>query len=302
MPIIFEAPRDCDWRDEEIWHAVNPGLRHGYPDLEGLRALAREAEHRPADREAFRQFHLGIRLDHSADPFVDMTIYDLGADPLDLEALKGEPCWLAVDLGLTTDLTAVVAAWRMGEDGYQVAAWFFCPADNLRGRAERDGVPYPQWAEQGFIIPTEGNVTDYAAVAAHLRDFASEHDVREIAFDPAFAQAVMQPLQDEGLPVVTMRQGWVTMAPAIKELERAIVGKRFRHGGNPVLRWMFDNVAIHVDSAGNRTFHKGKSRDRIDGAVATAMAVSRAAMGDRSVSVFDVPPAEFDASLFLWKL
>lgn len=48
------------------------------------------------------------------------------------------------------------------------------------------------------------------------------------------------------------------------------------HGGHPVLRWCFDNVAVHTDSAGNRTMHKGKSTDRIDGAVASWMAVSRA--------------------------
>jgi phage terminase large subunit-like protein len=131
LPIIFEAPKDCDWRDESIWHAVNPGLKYGYPDLDGLRQLAHEAEVRPADRAAFMQFHLGIRLDYSSDPFVDMDVYDEGEEPVDLEALKGEPCWIAVDMGLTTDLTAVVAAWRDGDDGYAVAAWFFCPADNL---------------------------------------------------------------------------------------------------------------------------------------------------------------------------
>jgi phage terminase large subunit-like protein len=112
----------------------------------------------------------------------------------------------------------------------------------------------------------------------------------------------MAPLQEDGLPVATMRQGWLTMSPAIKELERSIVGKRFRHGGNPVLRWMFDNVAVHTDSAGNRTFHKGKSKDRIDGAVACAMAVSRASMGDCSTSIFDVPEDQFDASKFLWSV
>ena len=52
-----------------------------------------------------------------------------------------------------------------------------------------------------------------------------------------------------------------------------------RHGGHPVLKWCFENVAIHTDSTGNRTMHKGKSRDRIDGAVACWIAVSRAAVG-----------------------
>ncbi len=279
LPVLFQSPADCDWQDEELWHAVNPGLAQGFPDLEGMRQLAREARERPADREDFRQYNLNVWLDHSAAPFVDMSVYDEGDEPVDLDALEGEPCWIAVDMGLNTDLTAVVACWGDDEAGFDVAAWFFVPGDNLRARADRDKVPYPRWSEDGFIIPTPGNVTDYRAVEQHIRRLCERFDVREIAFDPAYAQAVMGPLAEDGFPVVTMRQGWVTMAPAIKELERAIVGRNFRHGGNPVLRWNFENIVVERDKAGNLSFHKGKSRDRIDGAVAAAMAVARASAG-----------------------
>lgn len=279
LPVIFMAEEDDDWRDEALWHAVNPGLALGYPDLDAFRDKARKAEHSPSDRDSLLQFNLNRWLDYSASPFVEMSVYDAGAKPVDLEALESEPCWIAVDMGLTTDLTAVVACWGNPDDGFDVAAWFFVPEDNLRGRADRDGVPYPRWAEEGFIIPTPGNVTDYRAVEQHIRRLCERFAVQEIAFDPAYAQAVMAPLGEDGFPVVTMRQGWVTMAPAIKELERAIVGRQFRHGGNPVLRWCFDNVVVETDKAGNRSFHKGKSRDRIDGAVAAAMAVARASAG-----------------------
>lgn len=287
LPVLFEASRDCDWLDEAVWRRVNPGLAHGYPDIAGLRQLALEGTRRIGDREAFRQLNLNIWLNQSTDPFVDMGVYDEGAEPVDLDALEGKPCFIAVDMGLTTDLTAVVACWRDGEDGFQVAAWFFVPADNLRGRAERDHVPYPVWAEQGFIIPTPGNVTDYRAVEAHIRDLCARFQVQEIAFDPAYAQAVMGPLTDDGFPTATMRQGWITMAPAIKELERAIISRNFRHGGNPVLRWCFDNVATETDKAGNKSFHKGRSRDRIDGAVAAAMAVARCAAGDNGGLIYE---------------
>ncbi|WP_429005462.1 terminase large subunit [Roseixanthobacter psychrophilus] len=280
LSVIFEAPRDCDWTDEAVWRSVLPGLDHGYPDLASLRQLAREARERPADREAFQQFFLGIRLDRSTSPFVDMGIYDANTGPVDLSALEGEPCWIGVDMSVTTDLTAVVACWRDGGDGYIVHPWFFCPRDNLRARAERDGVPYPRWAEGGFISATPGNVIDYRAVEALLRSLCDRFSVQEIAFDKAYAQPVMGPLNDDGLPVVTLQLGWVTQSPALNELERAIISRRFRHGGHPVLRWCFENVAIHTDPAGNRTMHKGKSRDRIDGAFAAWMAVSRAAAGE----------------------
>jgi phage terminase large subunit-like protein len=66
----------------------------------------------------------------------------------------------------------------------------------------------------------------------------------------------------------------------MNELERVILAGKLLHGGHPVLRWCFDNVAIHTDSAGNRTMHKGKSRDRIDGRRGYLDAVSRAAAAE----------------------
>lgn len=287
LPVLFEADRNCDWRDEAVWYRVNPGLIHGYPDIEGLRQLAREGERRPGDRESFRQLNLNIWLDHSTDPFVDMDVYDEGDSAVDLEMLRGGPCWLAADLSSNGDLTAVVAAWRDDDDGYIVHPWFFCPADNLRKRADLDNVPYPLWADEGLIIPTPGNVVDFRAVEDKIRELCDEFDVQEIAFDPHMARNILNNLLEDGYPAIEMRQGWVTMAPAIKELERAIVGRSFVHGGHPVLRWHFSNIACETDKAGNKAFHKGKSRDRIDGAQASAMAVGRASAGDSGRSIYD---------------
>jgi phage terminase large subunit-like protein len=286
LPILFETAADADWKDEAVWRAANPGLAHGYPDIAGLRQLAREASERPADREAFRQLHLNVWLGHSSDPFVEMSIYDQGATPIDFEELENLPCWLGVDLSSTSDLTAVVAAWRDGNDGYIVAPWFFCPEDNLDRRTQQSGYPYDRWADEGLIYPTPGNVVDIRAVEDHIRDLCGRFDVREIAFDPHYARITMANLVEDGFPAIEMRQGWVTMGPAIRELEKAIIAGRFQHGGNPVLRWNFDNIAIQDDGKGNRSFHKGKARDKIDGAVAAAMAVGRAALGEDNRSIY----------------
>ncbi|KAA3500806.1 terminase large subunit [Rhizobium rhizogenes] len=287
LPILFETATDADWQDENVWFAANPGLVHGYPDIFGLRQLAREAMERPADREAFRQLHLNVWLGHSSDPFVEMAIYDRGSAPVDLEELEDFPCWIGVDLSSTSDLTAVVAAWRDGNGGFAVVPWFFCPEDNLDKRTQQSGYPYNRWAEEGQIIATPGNVVDIRIVEDHIRELCDRFDVREIAFDPHYARITMANLVEDGYPAIEMRQGWVTMGPAIRELEKAILAAKFQHGGNPVLRWNFDNIAIQDDGKGNRSFHKGKARDKIDGAVAAAMAVGRAAMGEDSRSVYE---------------
>ena len=294
LPVIFEAERDCDWQDEEIWFRVNPGLRHGYPDIDGLRQLAKEGSRRIGDREAFRQLNLNIWLDHATDPFVEMHIYDEGAASVDLEDLEARQaeCWLAVDLSSNSDLTVIVACWRDGEDGFQVWPWFFCPEDNLREREDLSGVPYTSWAAEGYITPTDGNVVDFRAVEDQVRELYARYNVREIAFDPHLARNMLNNLLEDGFPAVEFRQGWVSMAPAVKELERAIIGRQFRHGGHPILRWNFSNIEVRTDSAGNRAFHKGKSRDKIDGAVASAMAVARCAAGE-STFISDILDEEF---------
>lgn len=287
LPVIFMAEAGDDWTDEALWHAVNPGLAHGYPDLAAFRDKARKAAHSPFERDSFLQFNLNRWLDQTTSPFVELGVYDQGGGQVDLEELEmvQAPCWLGVDLSKNEDLTVVVAAWRDG-DGYQVVPTFFCPEDSLRARGERHGVDYVAWAEQGHIIPTPGNTVDLRAVEAHIREMCATYAVREVAFDPTYGRSMMASLQEDGIEAVEFRQGWVSMAPAVKELERALLAGQLRHGGHPVLRWCFGNVQVETDKAGNRMFHKGRSGNKIDGAVACAMAVARAAMGEE-VSVYD---------------
>lgn len=278
LPVIFVAEPGDDWTDERLWHALNPGLTHGYPDLAAFCDKAAKAAHSPFERDSFLQFNLNRWLDTSTSPFVEMPIYDEGAHAVDLDDLEARqvPCWLGVDLSKNEDLTVVVACWRDG-DSYLVHAWFFCPEMNLCARGERHGVDYLTWAEEGFITPTPGNTVDLRAVEDCIREACARFAVREIAFDPTYARSMMAALAEDGLPAVEFRQGWVSMAPAVKELERAILAREVRHGGHPVLRWNFSNLQIETDKAGNRMMHKAKSGNKIDGAVACAMAVARAA-------------------------
>lgn len=299
LPVLFAPSEGADWRSEETWRLANPGLDCGFPDIEGLRQLSREAEQRPADREAFKQLHCNIWLDSSAVPFVDPAVYDACSDPVDLERMREFPCWIGVDLSSVSDLTVIVACWKADDGELFVHPFYFCPKENIRRRADRDRVPYPTWAEQGHITPTPGEVIDQGAVEEKLRQLCDEYDVREIAFDPYLAHQMMGSLGEDGLPVVAMRQGSLTMGPAIRDLETAIVGRRLHHGGHPILRWNFSNVVVETDKAGLKAFSKGKAREKIDGAVACAMAVSRAVNGEGGASIYNDESSRPEGLLFL---
>ena len=53
-------------------------------------------------------------------------------------------------------------------------------------------------------------------------------------------------------------------------------------GWHVPLRWMIDNVYVRTDPAGNIKMDKEKSTERIDGAVATVMALDRAIRNEGS--------------------
>src|SRR5678815_5980133 len=138
-----------------------------------------------------------------------------------------------MDLSSTKDLTAIVAVFP-DEDGFDVLAQFFVPQDNIRERATRDRVPYDQWAREGHLISTPGNVVDYEAVRQTLKDWAAEFQVREIAFDPWNATDLVTRLQEQdGFTCVPMRQGFTSLSAPTKSLEKAVLSLSLIHISEP---------------------------------------------------------------------
>jgi phage terminase large subunit-like protein len=95
-----------------------------------------------------------------------------------------------------------------------------------------------------------------------------------IGYDPWNATQWAINLEAEGVPVFEVRQGYKTMSPACKELERLVIGGSLRHDGTPVLTWAVDNLVVTQDPAGNIKPAKDKATERIDPAVALIIALS----------------------------
>lgn len=286
LPVILEVGSDLDWKDERNWHLANPGLQHGFPDLPGLRTMAQQAATLPMAKVDFERFVLGRWQDASLSPWLDMAIYDEGARPVDAEALIGEQCWIGVDFGLVNDLSAIVAAFPRENGEIHILAWFFCPEDGLARKAEADKAPYLLWRDQGYLTTTPGNVVDRRILAEKVTELCEDYNVGAVLHDPFKLRDWAADLMEQGLPMVEHRQGALSMIPAVDALQNTILAGRFVHGGNPVLRWNFSNVVVKVDSSGGASFHKGRSRGRIDGAIASAMAVGQAVSGESGMSIY----------------
>ena len=125
-------------------------------------------------------------------------------------------------------------------------------------------------------MATPGNVIDYAAIRQKISVLGDAYNIREIGHDPWNATQVALELSGDGFKMIPIRQGFQSMSPPTKELLRLVMAKKLTHGGNPVLRWMADNLAVKQSPEGNMRPDKDKSMAKIDGIVALIMAIDRA--------------------------
>lgn len=156
-------------------------------------------------------------------------------------------------------------------------------------RVKRDHVPYDVWNKQGLFDLTEGNVIHYNYIEKKIEELGERFNIREIACDRWGASQLSQDLEDMGFTVVLFGQGYKDMSPPTKELMKLVLEQKIAHGGQPVLRWMMDNICIRSDPAGNIKADKEKSTEKIDGAVAMIMGLDRAIRCglDSGASVYD---------------
>lgn len=288
LPILFQADPRAEWDDEDLWRQVNPGLEEGFPDLDELRSEARMARELPKLREAFKQTHLNVWADGSTAGWVEMAVYDEAAAPIDEAELQGRACWIAVDLSKSYDLTAIVVAFPDEDGGFTVLTYPFLPETAFKRRAqELPDVPWQQWRDEELLTVIPGDLIDDAVIEAKLRELCDRFDVQEIAFDPKFAAKTMANLIADDLPAVELAQRPLIMGPFYNELQKAVIGRRFRHGGHPVLRWCVQNAVPIYGDTGLPYLSKRKSTQAIDCVVAAAMAIGRAGAGGGGPSVYE---------------
>lgn len=288
-PVIYGVGEDEDWEDEKNWAKANPSLGHTIT-LEKIRAFYADAKENPADEKNFRQLRLNQWVKFKTTKWVPLQKWTACTFSLwKPEDLAGRECYGGLDLSSKLDITAFALLFPpAGDDLKWRVLWkFWIPEDNMKERVKRDKVPYDKWVREGWIKTTPGNVIDYAFIESEIIALRDHYDIREIGFDPWNAMQTSLRLTDTGLTMAEVRQGYKSMSPAMKELEKLIEGKELDHGGNPVARWMFGNLEVKQDENENVRPVKGKKTERIDGIVALINALARAILHEDKKSVYE---------------
>lgn len=288
-PVIYGADDEADWTSEKVWYEANPSLGHTI-DIEKVRNACMSARDNPAEENIFRQLRLNQWVKQSTR-WMQMEKWDACGFPVDEKELLGRECYGGLDLSSSIDITAFVLVFppRDETERYIILPYFWIPEENMNIRVRRDHVPYDVWAKQGMLMTTEGDVIHYGFIENFIDGLGKKFHIREVAFDRWGAVQMVQNLEGLGFLVVPFGQGFKDMSPPSKELMKLALEQKLAHGGHPVLRWMMDNIFVRTDPAGNIKPDKEKSTEKIDGAVATVMALDRAIRngGNDGSSVYD---------------
>ena len=287
-PVIYGANDTEDWTSPKVWKKCNPSLGETI-GMDKVKTACESAKQNPGEENSFRQLRLNQWV-KQAVRWMPMDKWDKCAFAVNEEQLEGRVCYGGLDLSSTTDITAFVLVFPPldEEDKYIILPYFWIPEDTLDLRVKHDHVPYDIWERQGYLQTTEGNVVHYGYIEKFIEELGKKFNIREIAFDRWGAVQMVQNLVGMGFTVVPFGQGFKDMSPPTKELMKLTLEQKIAHGGHPVLRWNMDNIFIRTDPAGNIKADKEKSTEKIDGAVATIMALDRAIRcgNDTSESVY----------------
>ena len=288
-PVIYGADDTEDWTSPKVWKKCNPSLGETI-GMDKVKTACESAKQNPGEENSFRQLRLN-QWAKQAVRWMPMDKWDKCAFAVNEEQLQGRVCYGGLDLSSTTDITAFVLVFPPldEDDKYIILPYFWIPEDTLDLRVKRDHVPYDVWERQGYLQTTEGNVVHYGYIEKFIEELGKKFNIREIAFDRWGAVQMVQNLEGMGFTVVPFGQGFKDMSPPTKELMKLTLEQKIAHGGHPVLRWNMDNIFIRTDPAGNIKTDKEKSTEKIDGAVATIMALDRAIRcgNDTSESVYN---------------
>ena len=295
LVVIYAADPDDDWTDEKVWAKANPNLGRS-KTLETMRARANEARQLPRLQNDFLCFQLNLWTEQAVRWLPIDALHEDGrpfgwkycAGPTgwkELEAkLKGKFCYSGIDLSSIVDLSAVVHYFPV-QDGLAVPAVlarFYKPATYIEIHGKRDRLPYAAWVKSGALMATPGDVIDYDFIRAAVNADAENFDLRGIGIDRFNATQTTIQMAADGLPIEYFRQGFISMNPPSKILEKAIIAGDIHHGDHPVLSRHIRVVAVETDAADNIKPTKKFSTERIDGVIALVEAIGMAENEDGS--------------------
>lgn len=275
LPMVFCAEDSDDPFSMETVRKANPSLGATLND-DYFKGWIERAKTSVQDEVTFKTLHLGIWC-QSANSWLRTGVYEKCMQPL--RPTEGRTCYAGLDLSSTEDTTAFTVVWPDDDGTFDVFSHVFIPEERAAEKERTDKVPYRDWAREGWVTLTDGDVVDYDCVRDYVLNFAENNSMKAVAIDRYNATHLITQLKSEHIDVRPWGQGFTSMSSPTKETSTAILKEYIRAGDNKCLQWQVSNCTTKSNETGDIKLVKPDSRSpaRIDAAVALVMAMGLAA-------------------------
>lgn len=186
-----------------------------------------------------------------------------------MEDLKSSYCVAGIDLSQTTDLTSACLVVEKDEELY-VISHFWLPIEKLAEATSRDGIPYSEMIEKGWLTLSGDNYIDYHAVFDWLKEAVEKYELLPlmVGYDRWSSQYLVQDLEAYGFQVDDVNQGY-NLHPVLLEMEGIVKDGKLHIGDNALLKIHLLDSALEADTRNGRLRLKKLSRNaHIDGTAA----------------------------------
>jgi len=266
---IYSAGEDDDIFEQSTWEKANPSLGSALP-VQYFENEIQEIKNDPSKTNAFKRLHLNIWTGTTQSWHVADIWDECPVEAIDLDALKGRPCYGGLDLAYTDDMNAFVMVFPPYQDDpiTHVVPFFWIPEKTVIDRAKREHTQFLQWTKDDVVYTQPSDAVELDELAEDILEIIEGHNFYALGYDKYRANEAVKILEKNGVTCYAFRQGPVTFNIVIERLQKLVMNKELNHGNNPVLRWQIGNVQLYEDREQNKWVHKQKSTGKIDGIVA----------------------------------
>lgn len=269
LPVFYTIDDIDKWNDINELQKSNPNIGVSVP-VDYLIEEINIAEGSLAKKAEFITKYCNLKQNSSCawlpTKAIDKAISD---KPLTFEDFKSKYCVAGIDLSQTTDLTSGCLVIEKDNHLY-VISHFWMPRNKLQDATIRDGLPYDEFIQKGWLTLAGDEYVDYHVVYEWLVSAVRDYELLPlmVGYDRYSAQYLIQDLEAYGFQTDDVHQGY-NLTSCIFELEGLIKEGRVHIGNNDLLKIHLLDSALESDTRTQKVkLKKLAPRSHIDGTAA----------------------------------
>lgn len=263
---VFDAPEDIE--DENNWIKCNPAI-----DIIVSKKYLREqynlAKNDTTQRVPVYTKNFNLWM-NSRTAWIPTEKIAKVMKKFELEDFAGNTCYIGLDLASVGDMTSM-AVFIPYDGKFYLKTFSFVPRETFNTSPNHE--LYQRFYEDGDLIISEGNVTDYQLITNKITEIGNYLNVEGIYYDPYNSSQLAIQLTELGFNMQPCGQGLLAFTAPTKEFERMVLEESIVIYKSILFAWSVQCCILRVDHNSNVKCDKATPNNKIDPVISSCMAI-----------------------------